>query len=183
MAESNEAREEALARLKREGPSPESIKYLRSMKDPLTVAQIAKFFGITRQGVYHHIGGKTEQLAQKDRTSIKELRPFTVPSHQQACTLWNNITATIKYALDPTSLSDTRLRVMKNWWRTLDKNLVIVADEEEAGNYLAKCGGWRLDDRVPSDGDMIVRPHTEPTEQQRRVLSWKIIEEALKQDA
>ncbi|MEU3690511.1 hypothetical protein [Streptomyces narbonensis] len=178
--QSNETRDQAIARIKADGPSPENIKYLRSMAQPMSVVEIAKLFGITRQGVYFHIGGKTEQLDQKDRTSIQSLRPFKVPSHQQQCTLWNNITSTMKFALDKESVTGRRRITMMNWWKTLDKDLIIVADENEPGNHLAACGGWRLEDREASDGDLIVRPHSEPDEKQKRVLSWKVIEDGLK---
>lgn len=165
---------EADAAMRGERGSPELVKKLKDRKLP--AVDIATLLGISRQGVYHHINGATEQLDQKDRTDIKSLRPFSVPSHQQQCTLYNNITNHIKYALDPTSLKEARLKVLRAWWKTLPENLVIVHDPEQPGNALAQCGGWKVDDRVPTDGDLIVRPHGPVSAEQKRVLSRKIMD-------
>ncbi|MFE3579108.1 helix-turn-helix domain-containing protein [Streptomyces vinaceus] len=178
-------RRKYLRRVAEEGASPEIIKRLRTdMKKEMSVQDIADLFGITRQGVYHHIKGDASQLDQGDRSDLKELRPFTVPTHQQQCSLYNYITAHMKFALnpDPSSFAAVRWRELRNWWATLDEDEVIVHDPAQPGNDLAQCGGWRLEARVPADGDLIVRPHQKPNAQQRKVFSRKVIDEALKRD-
>ncbi|MEU9603679.1 hypothetical protein [Streptomyces sp. NPDC048057] len=174
------ARITSLRRMAVEGASPDSIRRLRTDTPTLSVQDIADLFGITRQGVYHHIKGEATQLAQPFRTAIPRIRPFTVADRHRKCQLYNNLTNHIKYVLaGPTGLSDERRDVLLSWWGTLSREYVIVYDPAETGTSLAHCGGWRLDDRVESDGDMVVRPHGTPTEEQRRVLSWERIEEAL----
>ncbi|MGW1278480.1 hypothetical protein ACWD4V_16205 [Streptomyces tsukubensis] len=173
-----------LRRIVADGASPEIIKRLRTdMQQTMSVQDIADLFGISRQGVYHHIAGEAEQLDQPDRVRIQAVRPFAVESRHQKCTLYNNLTSHIKYMISgPESLSERRARVLVQWWKTLSPRYVLVYDPAETSTALARCGGWRLDDREESDGDLIVRPHGEPTEEQRRVLSWRRIEEALKRD-
>ncbi|MGW5532508.1 hypothetical protein [Streptomyces xanthochromogenes] len=175
-----------LRRVAEEGASPEVIKRLRTdMKKEMSVQDLADLFGISRQGVYHHIKGDASQLDQGDRADLKELRPFTVPGHQQQCSLYNYITAHMKFALnpDPSSFTATRWRELRNWWATLDESEIIVHDPDQPGNDLAQCGGWRLEGRVPADGDLIVRPHGKPTAQQRKVFTRKVIDQALKRYA
>ncbi|MFF4927427.1 winged helix-turn-helix domain-containing protein [Streptomyces griseofuscus] len=195
-----EKREALFEKLKTKGVSPERLRYLRKiaddgaspdiikrlrtdMKKEMSVQDIADLFGISRQGVYHHIKGDASQLDQGDRGSLKELRPFTVPPHQQQCSLYNYITAHMKYALnpDPANFTPVRWRELTHWWETLDKNEIIVHDPEQPGNEVAQCGGWRLEDREKDDGDLIVRPHGKPSAQQRKVFSRKVIEKGLKQ--
>ncbi|MGW2478622.1 helix-turn-helix domain-containing protein [Streptomyces sp. NPDC001571] len=173
-----------LRQVANDGASPEIIKRLRTdMKKEMSVQDIADLFGISRQGVYHHIKGDASQLDQGDRGNLKELRPFTVPPHQQQCSLYNYITAHMKYALnpDPSNFTPVRWRELTHWWGTLDAEEIIVHDPEQPGNDLAQCGGWRLEGRETGDGDLIVRPHGKPTAQQRKVFSRKVIEKGLKQ--
>ncbi|MEU3599636.1 hypothetical protein ABZ714_13060 [Streptomyces sp. NPDC006798] len=178
----SEGRITSLRRMALEGASPDSIRRLRTDTPKLSVQDIADLFGITRQGVYHHINGESAQLDQPFRTSISALRPFKVEDRHRKCQLYNYLTNHIKWVLaGPEGLSDARRNVLLRWWQTLSSESVIVYDPAETGTSLAACGGWRLDDRIKSDGDMIVRPHGEPTEEQRRVLSWKRIEEAQKE--
>jgi predicted DNA-binding protein YlxM (UPF0122 family) len=175
-------RQSYLRKVARDGASPDIIKRLRTdMKKEMSVQDIADLFGISRQGVYHHIKGDSAQLDQADRATLKELRPFVVPAHQQQCSLYNNLTAHMKYALnpDPSEFGKRRWYDLWHWWKSLDAAEIIVHDPEQSANDVAQCGGWRREARVPADGDLIVRPHTEPTKEQQRVLSCKIGEEAL----
>ncbi|MEV0443858.1 helix-turn-helix domain-containing protein [Streptomyces spectabilis] len=194
-----EKREALFEKLKTKGVSPERLRYLRKiaddgaspdiikrlrtdMKKEMSVQDIADLFGISRQGVYHHIKGDASQLDQADRTTLKELRPFTVPAHQQQCALYNNITAHMKFALnpDPSAFGKRRWYDLWHWWNSLDPAEIIVHDPDERGNDVAQCGGWRREERVRADADLIVRPHTEPTVEQQKAFSRKVGEKALK---
>ncbi|MET8684829.1 hypothetical protein ABZV77_11485 [Streptomyces sp. NPDC004732] len=169
----SETRQQTIDRLQREGVSPANIKTLRTLDPPMPVAEIARLYGITRQGVYHHIKGDKQQLSQPNKEAVKKLRPFSVPAPQQKCGVYNMLSAQLEYRLDPKGLSAYQTGRLKSWWKNLavTRNLIIVHDPDQEPNDLARCGGWRYEKRMPTDGDMVVRPHGEVTDEQRKALS------------
>ncbi|MFF4298045.1 hypothetical protein ACFY0N_30865 [Streptomyces vinaceus] len=169
----SETRDEIIERVRREGVSPNGIRELRTMAQPMPVAEIAKLFGISRGGVYFHINGDKRQLGMGSREKARALRPFQVPTAMQKCNQYNQLSAHILYHLDPTALSKTKQLELEGWWRGLRgvRSLILVFDPEQEPNEVAKCGGWAFDERTPEDGSLVVRPHGEITEEQRAALT------------
>lgn len=169
----NETREQIIARARRQGVSPETIRELRTMNDAMSVAEIAKLFGITSAGVYHHINGNRRILGMDNRERAKKIRPFAVPSAQQKCNQYNMLSAHILQYIDPESLSAPKLKALTNWQNGLRAvpSLILVHDPEQEPNDVAKCGGWRYEERTSEDGGLVVRCPEPPTDEQREALT------------
>jgi hypothetical protein len=136
-------------------------------------SEIAEMFGVTRQAISWwktHYGGK---LTPREFV-LKEF-PFQVPGPMQTSP-YKRLRDHGEYvATGGRGMHQDELRRLRSFYQKLrDENLVVEFDPEIPPTPgVSKTGGWAYRNRLPSDGDLLIRDneHANITEEGLRI--WR----------
>ncbi|MCZ0973148.1 hypothetical protein O1L55_20640 [Streptomyces albulus] len=157
------------AKLLAEGFSPAVAKQLRA--EGVSVIEIADLFGLTKQGVYWHLS--SEDKNNPTSSTVKDLRPWRVPSPQQKASPYINMSYHLEYVISRgKGMSDQKIKRLRGWYKFFldNPNLVLRFDPEIPPNAVAKCGGWDYVERSSEDGGLIIKKDMDLTPQQMNAL-------------
>lgn len=138
-------------------------------------SEIAEMFGVTRQFVSwikHTYGGR---LTPKE--IVLQAWPWAVPARQSQASPYRRMRDHGEYiATGGKGMREDQLRRLRNFYRKLrDENLVVEFDPTIPPiPGVSNRGGWAFRDRLPSDGDLIIRvnEYANITEEGRRIWTF-----------
>jgi len=120
--------------------------------------QIANMHGVSRQAVSWHKMTYGGHLTT--RQVVNKAWPWKTTSPHGKSKVYQRLRDHGEYvATGGSGMSDTKIKLLKSWWRTLrDKNVVVEFDPNlppEKG--ISPYGGFAYRERIPEDGDLIIR--------------------------
>ncbi|AGY37025.1 repressor [Mycobacterium phage Fredward] len=140
-----------------------------------TQSEIAEMYGVTRQYVSwikHQYGGR-----RTPKEMVMDHFPWKVPSVQSHASPYRRLRDHGEYiATGGVGMDEEKLKRLRSFYRKLkDDNVVVEYDPSlppEKG--VSTKGGWAFRQRLPGDGDLIIRvnEHTNLTEEGRMI--WRL---------
>lgn len=139
-------------------------------------SDIAREFGVTRayiSYIVHTYGGKLTPRAQVQRDHF----PWKVSTNFQRSAIDKNLRRHAEWVVTGgEGMSDDALARVESFHRRLrDYNLVVEFDPDIPPNRDSSVGGYRYADRLPEDGDLMLRvnDNTRLTDEGRNKI-WKL---------
>jgi len=152
-----------------------SFETIRQLKaQGLNQTQIAEHFGVSRQSVSWH--WTTYNGPKTPRQVVMEAWPFEVPRGMGTAWPSRHLRNHGEYIVTGgKGMTEEKLKRLRGFYKRMrDNNLVIEFDPgipPEDG--VSVHGGWAYRQRVPSDGDLLIRvnEHTHLTEDGKKI--WR----------
>lgn len=156
--------------------TPEVVRQL--LAQGLNQSTVAVRLGVTRQRISQIVNQHNLETARSSRLRLRrDPWPWDVPASQQFSPMSKMLRDHIEYVQKGgEGLSPERLQRLRTLYRNLlQNNLVIEHDPSLPPIEDNKHGGWAYRDRLPSDGDLIIRVNdvTRDLTEKEKVL-WKL---------
>lgn len=149
---------------------PEVVYELREAK--VSVARIAKEFGVSRNAIYKILNERKDLLAQKHKADMMRLSPWSNVSeeHRKAAPR-KYVAYHIEFVLTGgKEMADYKVESLRFFYNKLAGVNVLTYDPDRTESTLGMSGGWDIEPKIPSDGDLIVRTDEELTNEQKSIL-------------
>lgn len=152
---------------------PEAVFQLRGI-DGVSVARIAKEFGVSRNAIYKIIdaGDRKDLLPQNLKTDLMRLAPWKdVEEEHMKMAQRQYVAHHIEYMLTQgQGMAKYKLGRLRHFYSELGTDRVLTYNRNAPRNEWSSAGGWVYQDREEADGDLIVRTDDPLSEEQKKIF-------------